>query len=74
MKMFYTIEEAAKRLGKSVSDVEAMAESGQLQQFQDRGKQMFKREQVDLIAGGGGDDDAIPLAESGELEPLTLAS
>lgn len=74
MKMFYTIEEAAKRLGKSVSDVEAMAESGQLQQFQDRGKQMFKREQVDLLAGGGGDDDAIPLAESGELEPLTLAS
>ncbi|MBI1189069.1 MAG: hypothetical protein GC200_00075 [Tepidisphaera sp.] len=65
-KMFYSIEEAAQKLGKSVDDVKQMASRGQLQEFRDRDKLMFKREQVDLLAGG--DDGAIPLAgDSGEL-------
>jgi len=71
-KMFYSIEEAAKKLGKSADSVREMAAKGQLQEFRDRDRLMFKREQVDLLAGG--DEDVIPLAESGELEPLTLAS
>jgi len=33
---------------------------------------MFKKDQVDILAGG--DDDMIQLAGSGELEPLTVAS
>lgn len=70
-KMFYTIEEAASRLGKSVDSVREMAEKGQLQEFRDRDRLMFKVEQVDLLAGH---DDHIPLAESGEMEPITLAS
>ncbi|MFA6046175.1 MAG: helix-turn-helix domain-containing protein [Phycisphaerales bacterium] len=65
-KMFYSIEEAAQKLNKSVEDVRQMASRGQLQEFRDRDKLMFKREQVDLLAGG--DDGAIPLAsDSGEL-------
>lgn len=65
-KMFYSIEEAAQKLNKSVDDVRQMASRGQLQEFRDRDKLMFKREQVDLLAGG--DDGAIPLAgDSGEL-------
>lgn len=71
-KMFYTLEEAAAKLGKSADQVRDMAKSGQLQEFRDRDKLMFKREQIDLLAGGG--DDAIPLADSGELEPISLAS
>lgn len=71
-KMFYTLEEAAAKLGKSADQVRDMAKSGQLQEFRDRDKLMFKREQVDLLAGGG--DDSIPLADSGELEPISLAS
>jgi hypothetical protein len=36
---------------------------------------MFKVEHVDLLAGGKEDtDDIIPLADSGELEPISLAS
>jgi len=66
-KMFYSLEEAAAKLGKSEAQVRGMAESGQLQEFRDRDRLMFKVEQVDLIAG---DDGVIPLAESGELEPL----
>lgn len=69
-KMFYSIEEAAQKLGKSTDQVRDMAARGQLQEFRDRDALVFKREQVDLLAG----DDVIPLADSGELEPLTLAS
>ena len=54
-KMFYSIEEAAQRLGKSVEAVQKMASSGQLQEFRDRDKLMFKREQVDLLAGDAGE-------------------
>ncbi len=72
--MFYSIEEAAERLGRSVDQVREMSAKGQLQEFRDRDRLMFKREQVDLLAGGGEDPDSIPLAESGELEPISLAS
>lgn len=70
-KMFYTLEEAAAKLGKSPEDVKAMAESGQLQEFRDRDRMMFKVDQVDLIAGHH-DDEMIPLAD--DLEPMSLAS
>src|SRR5262245_16112982 len=73
-KMFYSLEEAAAKLGKGVDDVRQMAARGQLQEFRDRDKMMFKKEQVDLLAGGA-EDDMIPLAaDSGELEPLSAAS
>ncbi len=71
-KMFYTLEEAASKLGKSVDDVKTMAENGQLQEFRDRDRLMFKVDQVDLLAGGH-DDEMIPLADD-DLEPMSLAS
>lgn len=70
-KMFYSLDEAAAKLGKSADDVRSMAASGQLEEFRDRDRLMFKREQVDLLAG---DDEHIPLADSGALEPIGLAS
>ncbi len=113
-KMFYTLEEAAQRLGKSVEEVQEMATSGQIQEFRADGKLMLKKDQVDLLAGddedisladsaagdigladsgndfdlGGSsiggtgksvgapddDDDLIPLADSGDLEPISLSS
>lgn len=71
-KMFYSLEEAAQRLGKSTGEVQHMAETGQVQEFRDRDKLMFKKEQIDLLAGGGEDDDITPigLADSGEREAL----
>ncbi len=75
-KMFYTLEEAAQRLGMSEDEVQALAESGQLQEFRDRDRLVFKVDQVDLLAGGGDDEigDDITLAESSELEPISLSS
>ncbi|MDG2054174.1 MAG: helix-turn-helix domain-containing protein [Phycisphaerales bacterium] len=54
-KMFYTLEEAASRLGKSEDEVREMAKTGQLQEFRDREKLMFKIEQIDLLTGGDED-------------------
>jgi hypothetical protein len=73
-KLFYTLEEAAAKLKKSPEEVSALVENGQLQEFRDRDKVMLKVDQVDLLAGGAGDEDVIPLAESGELGSISLAS
>ena len=75
-KMFYTLEEAAEKLGKSPGDVQAMATSGELQEFRDGDKLVFKRDQIDLLTGGGDDaeDSMIPLVDSAELEPISLSS
>jgi hypothetical protein len=64
-KMFYSIEEVASKLKMSQDEVRKLASSGQLQEFRDRDKLVFKREQVDLLAGGREESDAIPLADSG---------
>jgi hypothetical protein len=58
-KMFYTLEEVAEKLGKTEDQVKEMAKSGQIQEFRDRDKLMFKVEQIDLLAGGDDDDDLI---------------
>lgn len=71
-KMFYSLEEAAEKLGKSTDEVRGLVESGQLQEFRDRDRLMFKREQVDLLArdeGGAG----IPLADSKGGSGLSLS-
>ena len=71
-KMFYTLEEAAQKLGQSEGQVKQMVDSGQLQEFRDRDRIMLKRDQVDLLAGDGGDDGG--LGSGVDLEPLSLAS
>lgn len=71
-KLFYSLEEAAQRLGKSADSVRQMAASGQLSEFRDRDKLMFKKEQVDLLAGG--EEEPLKLADSGELEPMSMQS
>lgn len=65
-KMFYSLEEAAQRLGKSVPEVQEMVDSGQLQEFRDRERIVLKRDQVELLAGDAGEDTGgvIPLADS----------
>lgn len=49
-KMFYTIEEASQALGISPDQVKQLAAGGKIQQFRDRDKLMFKRDQVDALA------------------------
>jgi excisionase family DNA binding protein len=85
-KMFYSIEEAAERLGVNQDQLKQMAASGKLQQFRDRDKLMFKRDQVDAMAQKGGtaggsasgltaagaSGGPIPLSPSGETDAIDL--
>ncbi len=80
-KLFYTLEEAAQKLGKSADEVKKLVSSGQLQEFRDRDKLMFKVDQVNLLTTGGEEDASasasgvIPLADSGaDMGAISLAS
>ncbi len=73
-KMFYTLDEAASKLGVAPDDVRGLIDSGQLQEFRDRDQVMLKVDQVDLLAGGDEKGSMIPLADSGELESIGLSS
>jgi excisionase family DNA binding protein len=75
-KMFYSIDEAAEKLGVSTEQLNQMAAEGKLQQFRDRDKIMFKVDQVDAMAGGksaeAGDTSSIPLADTSGGDALSL--
>lgn len=75
-KMFYTLDEAAQKLGVDADKIKEMAAKGELQQFRDRDKLMFKRDQIDSMAGGNGDSDSgspIPLVPSDDTDAISLA-
>ncbi|RMH26179.1 MAG: DNA-binding protein [Planctomycetota bacterium] len=67
-KMFYTLEEAAEKLGKAPEDVRQMAQSGQIQEFRDRDRLMFKVDQIDLLALG--DDERHDERDMSSMIPL----
>lgn len=77
-KMFYSLEEAAERLGKSADDVREMAQRGEITEFRDGENLIFKVDQIDLLsgdddAGDDGDGGMIPLVDSSEGSALGLA-
>lgn len=82
-KMFYSLEEAAQKLGKSEDDVRQMAAKNEITEFRDGDRLIFKVDQIDALTGGeeqGGSDDTaggasgmIPLADSAEASALGLA-
>lgn len=72
-KMFYTLAEAAQRLGMSQDEVKAMISTNQLQEFRDGGEIKLKVDQVDLLVSHDS-DGIISLADSSELEPISLSS
>jgi len=59
-KLFYTLAEVAAKLGKSEDHVKQLAAQGQLQQFRDRDKLMFKCAQVDALSAT--DESALELS------------
>jgi hypothetical protein len=78
-KMFYSLEEAAQRLGKSTDDVREMASRNEITEFRDGERLIFKVDQIDLLAGdedeaGAGDTSGsmIPLVDSAEESALGL--
>lgn len=74
---FYTLEEAAAKLGKSVDDLRTMVREGVLRQFLDAGKIRFRAEDIDKLGDEAKSDSAFlsptpspspsPSAESGSF-------
>jgi hypothetical protein len=60
-KMFYTLEEVCEKLDKNEDTIKEMVRTGQIQEFRDRDKLMFKVEQVDLLASGEEDTSDVHL-------------
>ncbi len=76
-KMFYSIEETAERLGIGVDQVRQMADEGKLQSFRDGAKVMFKRDQIEAMAGGESGASAPPAdstPSSSDTDAIDLAS
>lgn len=76
-KMFYNLEEAAARLGKSQDEVQELASSGQITEYRNPdGNLIFKVDQIDLLAGddAGGDSmgSVIPLMDTGMDSAVSL--
>ena len=73
-KMFYSAQEAAGKLGKSVDELMAMAKSGEVQSFQQDDQDMFRVEQIDMISSTDDLGDlSINLDDSGEADSLGLS-
>ena len=66
-KLFYTIDEAATRLGKSEADLQAMIESGQLEEFKMHDQVHFKRAVIDQLVDDDGIDLELPLDDDFDL-------
>lgn len=71
-KMFYTLEEAAVKLGVDEQAVRDMAARNELQQFRDGDKLMFKRDQIDAKTSSGESDGPIELADSGIADAIDI--
>lgn len=71
-KMFYTLQEAAEKLGVDEQTVKDMAARNELQQFRDGDKLMFKRDQIDAKSASGESDGPISLADSAIEDAIDL--
>lgn len=74
-KMFYTIDEAAEKLGKTTEDLMEMASRGELQTFKQDDQDMFRVEQINMLAEDDDLDDlSISLEDSAsDVDPLGLS-
>ncbi|MCC6581428.1 MAG: helix-turn-helix domain-containing protein [Phycisphaeraceae bacterium] len=65
---FYSLKEAAAKLGVSEDVVKQMASRGQLRQFRDRDQLMFRADEVDAMASSDESqaNSGLPMADSGE--------
>ena len=48
--MFYSLQEAAERLGKTEADIREIVQSGKLREFRDGPNLLFKVDEVDALA------------------------
>jgi excisionase family DNA binding protein len=66
--MFYSLEEAAEKLGKTPDDVKQLAKEGKLREFRDGSALLFKIEEVDALQSDEV-DLALDLSGEGTAQP-----
>ena len=62
-KMFYTLEETRKALGRSVEEIQALVKQGRLREYRDRSRVMFQADSVERVrveATTRFDDEKLP--------------
>jgi hypothetical protein len=70
---FYSLEEAAAKLGMTEEEVKNLTRDGKLREFRDRGQLFFKTDEVDKLVGDpGASGDAISLEDS-TIDSLPLS-
>ena len=57
-KPFYSMQEVCEKLGKTEDEIKGLVRDGALREFRDAGKVFFKAEDIDKLAGKGGEEDA----------------
>ena len=72
-KLFYTLSETSKLLGKTEDEVREMAKSGQLEEMRDGDEVMFKRKQIDLLVGDRTEDLELDISPGGSSVGFGLA-
>ncbi|HAU36865.1 MAG TPA: hypothetical protein DCX07_04020 [Phycisphaerales bacterium] len=73
-KMYYSEEEAASKLGKSVSDLDALVRDQKLRVYRDGERKMFRTADVDALAGAGeAEIELAPVDSSGDTAQLSDA-
>lgn len=76
-KMFYSAEQAAQKLGKTVEDLQKLVRSGKIREFRDGDAIHYKVEDVDKLAPadlGAGSDSEIVLEPADESDIVLAAS
>ncbi len=74
-KSFYTLEETAKRLGKTTAQVNAIADTGKLVRVEHEGQKKFRVEQVEILAASAGHshEDQVRLSGDSHAGVIGLA-
>ena len=68
-KLFYSLQEAAEKLGKSTDQVMALVEEGKLREFRDQNNNLtLKVDEVKLLAGDSGGSFELDLSVSAPAE------
>ena len=77
-KMFYSAEEAALRLGKTLEELKQLVREGTLREFRDAGTVNYKVDEVDGMAApgesAGGSESGEIMLEPGEESGIELAA
>lgn len=69
--MFFTLDEVVEKLGKSKEEVQQLVDAGNLREFWDGSKQLFKVSDIEaMLAGPVGEGEMVEVESSAEEEPV----